>query len=159
MKLNLVQIQILDFLIKKLNTNYSFVEDDKNLNIVININNSLWQGDFVIYKNYHIYENYIDFDKCIEYKRLSQSDFVTFTNQLDISKYSNIKLNNIYLLLNELLDVVKDFSLPKLQLTPIMYNAINLNTNTKLPFILLDYDTEYEVLSLSTSTKDECTHS
>lgn len=157
MILNLRQIQILDFLLQRLNKYHSYTNNE--LHLVIKINNSLWKGNLINFNSYNISEYYIDFDNCIEYKEIGIKDLVTLPSDFNGNRYSNVKIDSLYLLLIELTNIVKNIDTSTINLNPFLYNAVNLETNVSLPFLYLDNNDEFEVVSIVVSSKDECTHS
>ncbi|MEG2289948.1 MAG: hypothetical protein RSA29_02770 [Clostridium sp.] len=159
MKLTLNQIQALDLYLKRLISRFPIVSQNENLNIVISINNSLWTGDFIQYEHPLIINRYIDCDSSIESNGLYPSDIFTLPDNFKFVDYRNIKSDTAYLLLLDLFKVVVDIPAPTITLNPLLYNAKNLETNLSLPFIHLDSTIEYEVISLTNTFKDECTHS
>lgn len=159
MKLNLKQIQALDFLLQILNSSFAYTSEDENLNLVIRLNNSLWKGNFVFYEDARIYNHYIDFDNCIEYKTLGVNELFKLANDFNHNRYKNVTLDKMYLILDELIPTIKEIDTSNIDLKPFLYNAVNLEANISLPFIALNGNDEFEVVSIVTSIKDECTHS
>lgn len=150
MKLNLKKIQSLDILFKY----FSYKENlHSNFNIVIKIDNQLWQGDFINFKDGSIKEfslinqnelncegNFLDhFFKL--YKKFR------FDHYLELYKKSENENYFKYVLLEEFLKALDKCTLHDFNLKNVLYNAVNLSTNTKLPFIYLT-DEEYEIVSL-----------
>lgn len=148
MKLSLQKIQTLDFILQRLNSKFSYTSENQQLNLIIKIDNSLWKGNFAIYDDYKVNIPYIDYDNSIENDSFSFPKFFRFENY---NHFSQIKLDNLDLLMSELLG-----NLDKIQITeyiyklePMLYNAVNLDTNLSLPFLLLDPNLEYEVVSIN----------
>ena len=159
MKLNLKQIQAVDILLQKLNSNYHYVPNTQQLNLVIKIDNSLWKGNLIQYKDYRIYNYYIDYDSLIESYGYSQNQIFNLPNDFNLKKYASIKLDTMYLLLEELISIVKKIDTYLIDLTPILFNAVNLKDNFQLPYFLLNPNDEFEIVSVISTTIDECTHS
>ena len=161
LKLNIKQIQALDFLLQRLNSIFLYTSEKESLNLVIKFNNSLWKGNFIYYKNSSILNYYIDFDSCIESKTLKINDLFKLPHDFNNYRYrySNITFDKIYLLLTELASTIKNIDTSNINLEPFLYNATNLETNISLPFLSLNSDDEFEVVSIVKSLKDEYTHS
>lgn len=157
MYLKLNQIQVLDFILKKLQGKYlNFLKSDEKLKLVVKINNNLWTGNFVNYSGRYIENLSIDFDN-----QLSES-YIDFYNIFDRNIFSEFNLNTkfknitsptLYLLLEELIKVIKDLDCSKLITPSILFDSVNLDTNLTLPFIFLN-DVEYDVVSIITTTKN-----
>lgn len=160
MKLNLKQLQALEILLQKLNHNYNYVSDDEQLSLVININNSLWKGNLIKYDRSYVSNFYIDYDGWIESYSYNQSQIFSIpAESFNARKYENIKLESMYLLISELIPIVREISTFLIDLNPVLYNAVNLTNNLTLPFLLLNPTDEFEIVSIVSSPIDECTHS
>lgn len=162
MRLNIKQIQVLDAILQELNLIHSYTSS--KLDLVIKFNNSLFKGSFVNYQNSSLITQYIFDDFFKGHQIMTNSiSFYTLMNKCNCdfnkSKYKDIKLNNMHLLLSELLSTVTKLDVSKIDLDPCLYNVINLETNFKIPFLYFDYDAEFDVVSIVESPKDECTHS
>ena len=162
MKLNIKQIQLLDAILQELNRTYSYTTS--NLNLVIKFNNSLWKGSFVNFQNSKLITNHIveDFFKGYQIETNSVSFYRLMDKcncDFNKSKYKDIKLNSMHLLLSELISSITKLDVSKIDFEPFLYNAVDLLTNRTLPFIHLGNDTEFEVISIVESTIDEYTHS
>ena len=159
MKLNFKQIQLMDFILQRLNSIYSYTDENKKLSLVIKFNNSLWTGDSINLHNSYLVNYYIDNDFWVEKKLTPISDFKFLFSDFNFRRYEKLKLKNINILLHELISFVSSMDTSKLDFQPFLYNAINLETNFKMPFLYLNYDDSFEVVSIIESPKDECTHS
>ncbi|CEK35736.1 hypothetical protein UMC2_26291 [[Clostridium] sordellii] len=157
MKLTLKELQSLDILLNNLSIKENL---QSRFNIVIKIDNQLWQGNFVYFEN-NITNNYYDdaikeffIDKEIGFnsRRLFDCNFFLTNKDFSYEKYVSI-YNNVdetysnAFILKEFVKVIKKSALQDFEPYRILYNAVNLTTNTKLPFINLSSD-EYEVVSL-----------
>lgn len=158
MKLNLKQIQTLDFLLQRLNSIFSYTDETKKLNLVINFNNSLWKADFISLHNSYLENYYISNDFWIEKNLTPITELKSISDNFNFRRYENIKLKNINLLLHELLSIVSKIN-PEIYFQPCLYNVVNLETNFKIPFLYLDHNDKFEVVSIVESAKDECTRS
>lgn len=148
MKLSLQKIQTLDLILQILNSKFSYTDEKQQLNLIIKIDNSFWKGNFAIYDDYNIKIPYIDYDNIVENESYS---FYKFFNFKYYNHFSQIKLDNLDLLLSDLIDILDKVQITEYisKLEPILYNALNLNTNLSLPFLLLDTSLEYEVVSIN----------
>ena len=158
MKLKLKQIQALDFLLQRLNSIFSYTDETKKLNLVINFNNSLWKADFIFLQNSYLENYYINNDFWIEKNSTPITELKPLYSNFNFRRYENIKLKNINLLLHELLSIVSKVD-TEIYFQPCLYNVVNLETNFKIPFLHLDHNDEFEVVSIVESPKDEYTHS
>ena len=157
MKLTLKQIQIVDFLLQELNQRYSYIPDTEQLNLVIKIDNSLWKGNLIKYKDYRAYKTLLDYDSCCDlYFR--QEKLFTLPSDFEFKNYRHITLDKMYLLLNELISISKKIDTLFVDLDPVLFNAVNLNSDLKLPYLLLDPNATFEIVSVI-STTNECIHS
>ena len=131
MKLTLKQIQALEYLLQI--SEFKKENPENKFNLVIRINNSLWSGNFL---NYNLTStksfSLDDFDFSIKYNVIHVSEFIKYSK--DLKLYSLKNLNNLYLLLVELVNRINQIDLSALDLNPVLYNAINLDTNLLLPF-------------------------
>lgn len=159
MKLNLKQIQILDLILQRLNSIFLYTDKTKKLNLVIKFNNSLWKGDFIHLHNSYLENYYISNDFWVEKNLTPITELKLIPDNFNFRRYQYIKLKNIHLLLHELLSIVSTIDISEINFQPCLYNAVNLETNFKIPFLYFDYDSEFEVVSIVESSKDECTHS
>lgn len=162
MKLNIKQIQLLDAILQELNLRHSYTSS--KLNLVIKFNNSLLKGSFVNFQNSNLITQRILEDFFQDYRIKTNSiSFYTLMSKCNCDfnefKYKDINLNNMHILLSDLLSTVTKLDVSKIDFEPCLYNAVNLETNFKIPFLYFDYDSEFEVVSIVESPKDECTHS
>lgn len=148
MFLNLQQIQALDFLVQLLNERYSYT--DKSLNLVIKINNSLWKGNFINFnsESYYIEQKQLNSFGHIAPQFFKAGDLIKNLASFELTKYSNIKTENIHLLLIDLVNIIKNLEIENVNLSSILYNAINIENNLHLPFVLLDPNAKFEVVSI-----------
>ncbi|NGT54766.1 hypothetical protein G6Y98_02750 [Clostridium perfringens] len=156
MLLTIKELQMLDLLLKKsgniINRNNSN-DKELNLNLIISYNSSLWSGDFINLNGSYIEEKYIDSDNWIETKCLNSSDLIKLIPEFKFSRYKYIEEDSLHLLLHPLIYHIKKADLTDFKLKPFFYNAVNIENGLKIPFIALDYDKKYEVVSIK-STKD-----
>ncbi len=161
MKLKINQIQFLDFVLKRIQSKEgNFLNNNGKLSIVIDINGALWTGDFINYSNFKIKNVTLDYDGDFSTSEIAFSSFVNKSN-IDFfehfyfnKKLYNIDKSNLYLLLNELFETLNKVDCSKLKADSIIFNAENLNSNFKLPFICINDDIEYDVVSLIVSNKN-----
>lgn len=161
MKLKVNQIQFLDFLLKRMQSDSSnFLNADEKLSLVIDVNGNLWTGDFVNYSNFHIQNISLDYDGDLTSTEIDLISIITVANLDDFKrfnfkdKFHNINSSNLYILLNELLKKLDKVNCSNLVIDPIIFNAVNLNSSCKLPFIYIDNTIEYDVVSLIVSNKN-----
>ncbi|KFX55801.1 hypothetical protein FDC50_14975 [Clostridium botulinum] len=159
MKLNLKQIQAVEILLQKLNHHYNYVSANEHLSLIIKINNSLWKGNLVTHTNSYISNYYIDFDGWIESYNYTQNEIFNISSNFNFRKYQHIKLESSYLLLEELISVARTINTFLIDLKPILFNAVNLTDNFELPYLLLNPNDEFEIVSIVSNTIDECIHS
>lgn len=155
MLLKINQIQVLDSLLKKLNSNFLYTSKNETLNLVVKFNNSLWKGDFTLYHQSKLLDYYIDNCNDIECNALSIIDMCYSLKKSKFDRYKNIKFDKIYLVLPELIEEIQKCDLSTIHLNPILYNATNLDSNFKLPFILFNDNDELEVISVVISSKED----
>lgn len=150
MLLNLKQVQALDLILNILNSRYSYSSNP--LKLVVKINDSLWKGNFVNFSSddYYLHQEYINSFGFIVNQSLEFEDVITQLSNLKLNKYKNIKPSNLHLLLIDLVNIIKDLDTSKIKLNlhSILYNAVKLDCNISLPFIILDDDSTFEVISI-----------
>lgn len=151
MKLSVKELQMLDLLLKKtanvLNNKPSNTQELK-FNLIISYNSSFWSGDFIILNKSFIEEKFIDYDNWIEVNTTASSSLIKLIPDFSFSRYSYIEEDSLHLLLESLIHCVKKADLTTLNFMTLLYNPINLETGFKLPFINLDSNQEYEVVSI-----------
>lgn len=154
MLLTIKELQMLDLLLKKssnvINYNKSKNQNLK-FNLIISYNSSFWSGDFILLNGTYIEEKYIDSDNYIETRYIHPSDLVALVPGLNFSRYKHIEEDSVHLLLYPLIASIKKANLNDLKLKPFFYNAINLENGLKIPFIALDYNQKFEVVSIKTT--------
>ena len=160
MKLKINQIQFLDFLLKRIQSKEgNFLNNNEKLSIVIDINGALWTGDFINYSNFKIKNITLDYEGDFSTSEITFSSFIDTSNRkfFDFfnfnNKLHNIDKSNLYLLLNELFEALNKVDCSNLKADSIIFNAENLTSNCKLPFIRINDDIEYDVVSLIVSNK------
>ncbi len=154
MFLTIKELQMLDLLLKKsanvINANKPNKQKLK-LNLIISYDSSFWSGDFINLNGSYIEEKYIDSDNYIETKSIYSSDLMKLVPELNFSRYKYISENSVHLLLYPLITSIQKTNLNDLKLKPFFYNAINLENGLKIPFIALDYNQKFEVVSIKTT--------
>lgn len=161
MKLKVSQIQFLDFLLKRIQSDSSnFLNTDEKLSLVIDINGTLWTGDFVKYSNLKIQNLSLDTDGFLISNEIELISIITASNLEAFKGFNfkdklyNINSSNLHILLNELFRKLDKINCSNLVSDPIIFNAVNLTSNCKLPFICIDNTIEYDVVSLIVSNKN-----
>lgn len=151
MKLSVKELQVFDLLLK--NTASVINKSNSNnqpitLNLIISYNSSFWSGDFVTLKGCCIEEKYINSDNYVEPKYMSSSELAKLISEFKYSRYKSIEESSVHLLFYPLIHHIQKANLTDLELNPFLYNATKLGTDIKLPFICLDSDCKYEVISI-----------
>lgn len=155
-KLNLTKLQAADFILKNL--------QDKNttdIKLVILYDSKLVYGDFLIndiretnFKQYSLSE-----PDQMQYFYLNEFDNRFLTACLNNIKryiynsfFYNKEISNFEVILENILDTINstEYSLNDYDRTPrpVMYNACFMESNITLPFIQLDAEKEYTLVSL-----------
>jgi hypothetical protein len=144
------QLQALDYLLKRITSDSSYPLFQKNLKLVIEINNQYWYGDFVQLDGTRAFQLFIDNSGDVEKVTLSPAD----SNASNILKkvwkaYSSTittnwsnpfkKINNLPLLFESLTKILDraDITNEDSPFSPYLFNAKLINSNITLPFINL----------------------
>ncbi|WP_311847765.1 hypothetical protein [Paenibacillus larvae] len=151
------QLQALDFLVKTITNHNSYTLYNKNLKLVIELNNSYWYGDFIEMENRQVRQPYIDHLGDIEYeyfhshlggnpttilKQISEA----FSRKLESfqTKYSDhsplTKLNNLPLFYETIVKTLDEAEITEesTPFRPYLLNAHTIDGNSHLPFINLE---------------------
>lgn len=161
MKLKVNQIQFLDFLLKRMQSKGSnFLSSNEKLSLVIDIDGNLWTGDFINYSDCKIQNLSLEYDgdftpNEIDFISIITASNVDFFKRLNFnSKFRNINTSNLYILLNELFEIIHKIDCSNLKSDSIIFNAENLYYNYKLPFMCINDNVDYDVVSLIVLTKN-----
>ncbi|MEV2910267.1 hypothetical protein ABNF65_16950 [Paenibacillus larvae] len=148
------ELQGLDYLLKTITKEQSYALYQRNLKLVVELNNSYWYGDFVEMENEFVKQLYIDHlgDVDIEYQHpikygttLLKKVFETFRttleempkSQFDYNPFHN--LDNLPLLFETIVKVLNKANITDVStsLRPYMLNAHKIDSKQSLPFINL----------------------
>ncbi|XZM32806.1 hypothetical protein ACSXAY_12885 [Clostridium perfringens] len=142
MKLSVDQLQKLSILFQRI-----YLKDSIKPKLVISFNNSLWTGDFTILEG-------SDYLTDVEKPDSVAIDVSSFFNEFKFSSIPrDIKTSCDSILLNYLTNSLLKTKTSDLNLSPYLFNAVNLETKFKLPFIYLDKTATYELVSVITETE------
>ncbi|WP_338631317.1 hypothetical protein [Clostridium baratii] len=160
MKLNSKELQALDLLLISIqnfriwrNSNQikpTYSESD--LKIIFSYNGRFFTGNFLESKEFKSYT--LNSSGFLEHSYINLDDIFD-SNELNniIRTYSLTDDDKLYFLQSALCEFVKKSDLSNLKLNPYCYNVKELNSDFSIPYIYLDPDKEYDVVSIS-ATKD-----
>ncbi|CAM2079736.1 MAG: hypothetical protein NSGCLCUN01_03964 [uncultured Clostridium sp.] len=160
MKLSICQIQFLDFLLKRIQSKENnFLNSNEKLSLVIDINGTLWTGDFVNYSDSKIQNVSLNNDGNLDITEIEFTPIVTHSNHEFFKGFisncvNNINKSNLYLLSNKLLEILNKVDCSNLKSNSIIFNAENLNSGCKLPFMHIDNNIKYDFVSLIVLNKN-----
>ncbi|RFB28327.1 hypothetical protein [Brevibacillus sp. VP] len=152
---SLPQLQALDYLLKNITSNDLYPLYQKNLKFVVNINNSLWCGDFVETKGNYVSQKFIDESGDVETVRFTPfgSNATTFLKLIQDSYVDDCRdqpqyfrsdpfkrINSLPLLFDSLIKILykANISEETSPLFPYLLNAQSLDNKLSLPFINLE---------------------
>lgn len=118
-------------------------------------NNRLLTGDFITLEKeditniYYVKESILDSSNLISSKFVNSNELLNkHINDFEYCRYDDISENTAYLLLDSLVELIKKSDLTSFEYKPFLYNAVYLESELTLPFVCLDSDCEYEVISI-----------
>ncbi|MDT0160348.1 hypothetical protein [Bacillus sp. AG4(2022)] len=143
----LKELQMMDYLLKRIIQDNKNKLYDRDLRIVVKINGDLWTGDFVKVEGSSIIEYFIDGFGDIE-KKYSHNDTSSLLKKTGIS-YSNImkrfsnpisKIDDTFMLFDQLTQIIREAGLDaeKVEFETVLYDAFNMDKKVKLPFYKLN---------------------
>ncbi|MGG0754133.1 hypothetical protein [Brevibacillus laterosporus] len=152
---SLPQLQALDYLLKNITSNDLYPLYQKKLKFVVNINNSLWYGDFVEKKGNSVSQKFIDGSGDVETARFtpSGSNATTFLKliwdlyvdeSINQPQYFRVdpfkRINSLPLLFDSLIKILDKANISEetSPLFPYLLNAKSLDNKLSLPFINLE---------------------
>lgn len=152
LELSVLELQELSFLLQRINLkrkNNSYKE--LPIHLVIRFNNSLWSGNFVtIHDKYHIKKLDSQYEsECVNVFNIFKN--IELDNVPDSFFNSSV---NIVSVTNKLVELIKETTANNIEksnqtiLSPILFNAVNLDNNFELPFLILDKNATYELISV-----------
>ncbi|SHG82563.1 hypothetical protein [Virgibacillus chiguensis] len=157
---SIIQFQALDFLLKRIANQPNFEMYDKNLKLVVEINGTIWAGDFVNFNScpYQLYVDsigqvdeeyfYSDEDPSTSFVTKTWKEFLNHFKS-DFSGLYLARVDDLSLLFKELKSFIEslDFEGYETPINPYLLNAKSLNENIELPFLNIE-NTEVKLISL-----------
>ncbi|PZM62574.1 hypothetical protein [Paenibacillus dendritiformis] len=149
----LEQLQALDYLLKRIISDNSYALYEKNLKLVIDVNGTLWYGDFIQIDGISAYRPFIDDDGDIETDKFGPTrtnsallkciwDSYSLHADRQSPFWSNPfrKIDSLPFLFESLLKVLRLTEIPEdcSPFYPYLLNAKSVDGKMELPFINLE---------------------
>jgi hypothetical protein len=156
------QLQALDYLLKRITNDSHSPFYNRNLKIVINLDNSYWYGDFVQFNSNFVHQLFIEDDGDINSVRFNPTNndapivlkkvwdtFIALVRNPAFWTNPIHRINDLPLLLNTLMKIVDRAEITEEDspIYPYLLNAKSINSNSSLPLINLS-DTKVKIISL-----------
>ncbi|WWU66104.1 hypothetical protein QJR26_06955 [Clostridium baratii] len=155
MKLSIKELQMLDLLLKRISSRLTQRAVNLKFNVVFISNNRILTGDFLTIEKdtstniHYIKESILDSSNWIISRFVNSNDLLNeHIRDFKYYHYDDISENTTYILLDSLVELIKKADLTSFEYKPFLYNAVYLESELKLPFVWLDSDCEYEVISI-----------
>ncbi len=148
------QLQAADYFLKSILKERRDIKDPPNLKFLIELNNSLWYGDFVDFENDNVFQYELDIQNpCSVTYGIKNSTFISKIwatyNKTTISGYLLLKPKYLELLFSKIFEVVEkcDIQPTDSEIYPYLLNAKSLDGKLELPFINIGNE-KVKVISL-----------
>lgn len=159
------QLQAFDFLLKKIIQNKNHAISNKNLKLVIEVNNRLWYGDLIEMNGSQASQLYIDDigeiesvwiyhtgDNASHVVKETWDAYCSIIAKYQTNFYQNPfkEMDNLPLLFHTLKRIIDKVDIPKdtSPFYPYLLNAHSLDDKYQLPFIDLSSQSQFNLVSL-----------